>query len=75
MEALKLMKDPQFDKTIKFIQMFDKFFDCIIVSSLDAGKLTRNKFKALYHSSNDFRLKVIYTYFLYCTFWITVVEE
>ncbi len=55
---MKLMKDPQLDKTIEFVTMFDKFFDCLNVSSLDAGKLSRNKFKAPYRSSNDSRLEV-----------------
>ena len=52
------MKDPELDKTIEFVQMLDKFFDCLNVSSLDAGKHSRNTFKSPYHSEKDFRIKV-----------------
>ena len=53
-----MMNDPELEKTIEFVLMFDKFFDCLNVSSLDAGKHTRNAFKSPYHSSADFRIKV-----------------
>ena len=52
------MKDPKLEKTIEFVLMFDKFFDCLNVSYLDAGKHTRNAFKSPYHSAKDFRIKV-----------------
>jgi hypothetical protein len=57
-EALKRSNDPALEKTIEFVQMFDRFFDCLNVSALDAGKHSRNPFKNPYHSAKDFRIKV-----------------
>ena len=78
------MKDPALEKTIEFCQTFDKFFDCLNVSSLDLGKHSRNAFKSPYHHAADFRIKVQLTitieiyYLHYCSgseriflvFWI-----
>ena len=52
------MQDPELEKTAEFILMFDKFFDCLNISCLDAGKHSRNAFKSPYHSPKDFRIKV-----------------
>ena len=57
-KAMQLKKDDKLDETIKFITMFDKWFDCLNVSALSAGKLSRNSFKSAYCSEKDFRLKV-----------------
>lgn len=57
-EALKRMNDPELEKTIEFVLMFDKLFDCLNVSSFNAGKHSRNAFKSPYHSAKDFRIKV-----------------
>ena len=46
------------EQTAAFTAIFDKFFDCLNVASLSAGKLQGNAFKALYRSVTDFRLKV-----------------
>lgn len=62
--ALKLTGGDEVTETIKFVDKFDKFFDCVNVSSLSAGKLSRNAFKSPFRSPNDFRLKVKY----YCCF-------
>lgn len=60
-KALKMTADPSVQGTSKFCDMFDKFFDSLNVSSLEAGKRTRNAFKAPYHSASDFRIKVTTT--------------
>jgi hypothetical protein len=57
-EGLRLLKDPKFEKIIEFIDLFDNFFDYLNVSSLAAGKFSRNTFKAPYRSSGDFRLEM-----------------
>ena len=57
-EALDMMNDPDVEKTVEFCRMFDRFFDCLNVSSLVEGKHSRNAFKAPYHSAKDFRIKV-----------------
>ena len=58
-KALKLELGPRADDTAKFADMFNKFFDCVNVSSLSAGKLARNPFKSPYRSATDFRLNVV----------------
>ena len=41
---------------------FDKFFDCLNVSSLEPATRSQNAFKAPYHSEKDFRIKIhVYT--------------
>jgi len=51
-------KDSEVDGTIKFIDMFNNFFDCLNVCHFDAGKHGKNSFKSPYGSKNDFRLQV-----------------
>ena len=50
-------------ETAKFAAMLDKFFDCVNVSHLKASQHKRCAFKAPYHSSSDFRLKVWGAYY------------
>ena len=45
--------------TVKFIRMFDKFFDCLNSRSLTEADRNRKPNVALYKSPNDQRLKVI----------------
>lgn len=52
------MKRPELERTIQFVLKFDKLFDCLNVSYLDAGRKTRNKFKCPYRSESDHRVKV-----------------
>ncbi len=42
------------------MEMLDKFFDCLNVADFNSGKFSRNAFKSPYHSSRDFRLKVLH---------------
>ena len=44
-KALKLLSGPETQKTIEFVDKFDKLFDCLNVSSLSAGKHSRKAFK------------------------------
>ena len=54
-KVLKLELGPRAGETAKFADMFNKLFDCVNVSSLSAGKLTRNPFQSPYRSAIDFR--------------------
>lgn len=45
-------------ETAKFVEMFDKFLDCVNVSNFNTAKLQRKPFKQPYRSASDFRLKV-----------------
>ncbi len=56
--ALRVTGDQDVEETAKFVEFFDKFFDCVNVGDFDSGMRTRNPFKAPYRSGSDFRLKV-----------------
>ena len=43
-EALILAVGPKATQTSRFAEMFNKFFDCLNVLSLSAGKFSRNPF-------------------------------
>lgn len=59
-KTLELTGGDEVTETIKFVDKFDKFFNCtkLNVSSLTAGKLSRNPFKSPFKSFRDFREKV-----------------
>lgn len=57
-KALRLTGGEEVAETASFIEMVDKMFDCLNVSSLSKGKLKRKPFLHPYRSSNDFWLKV-----------------
>ena len=44
-EGLKRCNNPEYEKTIEFVETFDKFFDCLNVFALHAGQHSRNPFK------------------------------
>lgn len=56
--ALRMIGDVTFEQTIRFVEMFDRFFDCLNVNSYNTGHLKRKVFKQPYRSGTDFRLKV-----------------
>ncbi len=60
-KALQLTADKDVAETVRFVKMFDKFFDCFNVSSYNTGRKQRKPFKQPYHSGTDFRLKVYVT--------------
>ena len=68
-KALQLTGGPEATETVRFISMFDKFFDCVNVANLTSGRFKRKVFQQPYRSGEDFRLKVLFTcnYSLYCT--------
>ena len=58
-KALWVTGGAEASETAKFIEMVDKFFDCLnVVSSFSKEKLKRKPFLQPYRKSNDFRLKV-----------------
>ena len=57
-KALRLTGGEEAKETANFIEMVDKLFDCLNVSSLSRGKLQRKPFVQPYRSCNDFRLAV-----------------
>ena len=57
-KALELTGGDEVEETVKFITMFDRFFDCFNVRSFSAGRRQRKPFKQPYRSGTDFRLKV-----------------
>ena len=57
-KAIQLTQGQESEETVRFITMFDRFFDCFNVRCFNAGKHQRKPFKQPYRSGNDFRLKV-----------------
>lgn len=53
-KALRLTGGEEGKETTNFIEMVDKLFDCINVSSLSRGKLQRKPFVQPYRNSKDF---------------------
>ena len=56
--GIRLTQGAEAEETVKFVEQFNNFFDCLNVSNSRVGKQTRNVFKNPYRSANDFRLKV-----------------
>ena len=67
-KALQLTGGTDVRETVKFVEMFDKFFDSLNVNSYNAGRLKRKVFKQPFRSATDFRLKV----HVHCVYYITV---
>ena len=57
-KAICLTGGDEAKETAKFIEMVDKLFDCMNVSSLSRGKLQRKPFVQPYRNANDFRIAV-----------------
>ena len=57
--ALRLTGGTEVEQTANFVEMMDRFFDCMNVNMLTAGKHKRNPFKDPFRP-NDFRIKVYY---------------
>jgi len=57
-KALQLTGGPEAAETVRFISMFDKFFDCVNVANFTSGRFKRKIFQQPYRSRDDFRLKV-----------------
>ena len=56
-KGIKLTGGPHAQETAKFIEMCDKFFDCLNVDNLDEGSREKD-FKKPYRKKDDFRLTV-----------------
>ena len=58
---------PKAKETAHFVDMMDKFFDCLNCRSLSGGKRSRNPFKSPYRSGTDWKPKydvaVVQVYF------------
>ena len=61
--AIKLTGGPDAQETAKFIEMFDKFFDCLNVDNLNEGNQEKKDFKKPYEKKDDIRLTVRITLF------------
>ena len=54
-KALRVTGGAEAAETAKFIEMVDKFFDCLNVSSFSKGKFKRKPFLQPYRKSNNLR--------------------
>ena len=57
-KAIEMTGGPAAQETAKFVEMADKFFDCLNVNDYNTGRFKRKVFKQPYRSATDFRLKV-----------------
>ena len=57
-KALKLTGGEEAKETARFIELMDKFFDCLNVTNCVSGKHNRKVFQDPFRP-NDFRLKVL----------------
>ena len=57
-KAIETRGKAETEETAKFVDMFNKFFDCLNISNFTAGIQSRNPFKSPYCKDTDFRLKV-----------------
>ena len=57
-KALTLYGGEAAQETAHFVDIFDKFFDCLNVGNFTDGKRQRKAFQNPYYSGNDFRLQV-----------------
>lgn len=69
-KALRLTGGEEAKETANFIEMVDKLFDCMNVSSLSRGKLQRKPFVQPYRNSKDFRLAVSGINLNYCIIFL-----
>ncbi len=57
-KAMSLSKNPETAETVKFILIFDKFFDAMNVNNFKSGYRSRKAYRKPYQNSDDERLKV-----------------
>ena len=62
-KALQFTGGPEVKETAKFVDMFDKFFDCLNVNNFTTGYHNRKDFQQPYRSAADFRLQVCIIYY------------
>jgi len=58
MKGIRKLLGEEAENTIKFIDMFDKFFDCVNVCNFVSCQHSKNPFKSPYQSKSDFQLQV-----------------
>ena len=56
--AIELVGDPATSETVRFIRMFDRWFDCMNVSSLSGGRRELKKDLYPYRTPKDTRFDV-----------------
>ena len=56
-KGIEITNGPEASETVKFIMLFNKFFDFLNVDNYCERVKKRNSFKEPYRSPNDFRLK------------------
>ena len=61
-KAIHLMGGYEAKETVKFIEMVDKLFDYMNVSSLSRGKLKQKPFAQPYRNSKEFQIIVSHNF-------------
>ena len=74
-DALSYFGDPSTEETQKFVLIFDKFFDCLNVRSLDEWAFKRKDDLKPYYSPTDVRFKVSNYYLFLSLFQLFIVTN
>ena len=53
-KALEMVGGPEASGTVKFVSMFDKFFDSLNVGDFHSSQYHRKPYQATYYSASDF---------------------
>ena len=61
-------------ETAKFVDNFDKFFDCLNVDNFNSGHTKRKPFLEPYRAADDFRIKWLKDFLLYLDEWEKSVQ-
>ena len=59
-KAIRMLLGEEARETVRFVEIFNKFFDCLNVSCLEEGQHKRCPNKSPYRSGSDARLTVYY---------------
>ena len=73
-KAIRTTHGSEVEETVKFIDNFDKFFDCLNVTNYDSGRKERKPFEEPYRS-DDFRLKWLQDFTDYLEQWNKSVKS
>jgi hypothetical protein len=71
---LKVYLGSKAAETAKFVDNFDKFFDCLNVDNFNSGHTKRKPFLEPYRAADDFRIKWLKDFLLYLDEWEKSVQ-
>jgi len=64
---MELMGFPETSETIRFIRMFDRFFDCLNVSNLTEGRKSLHSMHPSYRPCHTVKAYILFLVIVTCT--------